>query len=167
MTNESSIVEALKKQGQGLRDGAFIGLSAMLSHIAEGGHLDGLDMRDAALDGIRGAADDTDDGMRREGLRIAKGIFRDALADWTMGKPRADDGTTPRWVREGIREVAEELATKQPGQTGPGFPLAVLPAVQKQRPDIIDHLKSTDPGYGDHVYQTVAAWIPRALRGGP
>ena len=77
------------------------------------------------------------------------------------------DQHTPEWVKEGIRQVAKWLAEKEADLVGPGFPLAVYPAVQKSRPDIVKYLEGTDPGYGDHVYQTIAAWTPRALRGGP
>lgn len=74
---------------------------------------------------------------------------------------------TPTWVKEGVRQVAEELADERPQSVGPGFPLAVYPAVGKRRPDIIKHLEATDPGYGDHVYQTIAAFVPLELRSGP
>ncbi|MXX36026.1 MAG: hypothetical protein F4Z50_14900 [Gemmatimonadetes bacterium] len=77
------------------------------------------------------------------------------------------DPRTSEWVKEGIRQVARELAEENPGLVGPGFPLAVYPAVRKRRPDIIKYLENTDPGYGDYVYQTIAAWTPRALRGSP
>lgn len=77
------------------------------------------------------------------------------------------DSDTPAWVKEGIRQVAKGLAEEEPDLVGPGFPLAVYPAVRERRPDIVKYLDDTDPGYGDHVYQTIAAWTPRALRGGP
>ena len=166
MSDKSRTTKALEEYRQALRDGAFIGLCALLKYIAEGGHLDARDMEEAALNSIDEAIQKTNRGMKRNGLEGVKSIFQDALADWVMNLP-ADETGTPRRVREGIREVAEELAREEPGAVGPGFPLLVLPAVRRRRPHIIEQLESTDPGYGDHVYQTVTMWIPRALRGGP
>lgn len=82
--------------------------------------------------------------------------------------------------REGIRKDRREWVTEgyPPGRQGVGRRRTRLvgSAVPSRRLIlrsgnvgliVVKYLEGTDPGYGDHVHQTMAAWTPRARRGGP
>ena len=79
-SGKSRTTKALEEYRQALRDGAFIGLCALLKYIAEGGHLDARDMEEAALNSIDEAIQKTNRGMKRNGLEGVKSIFQDGVA---------------------------------------------------------------------------------------
>ena len=102
----------------------------------------------------------------REGDLEIDGALVGKFADWLRQVFGDSEEETPEWVTRVIQQVARELAEEKPGLVGPGFPLAVYAAIRDRRSDIMKHLQDTDPGYGDYVYQTIAAKTPRSLRGG-
>ena len=63
-----------------------------------------------------------------------------------------------QWVKDGVADVARQLADEQPHRTGPGFPLAVFAAVRDRRPEILRHIKRYRPGVDP--YQIVKCYIP-------
>lgn len=67
-----------------------------------------------------------------------------------------------QWVKDGVAEVAQQLADEKPSRVGPGFPLAVFAAVRDRRPDILKHIKRYRKGVDP--YQVVAAYVPHHLR---
>ena len=63
-----------------------------------------------------------------------------------------------QWVKDGVAEVARQLADEEPHRVGPGFPLAVFAAVRDRRPDILSHIERYR--HGVDPYQVVACFIP-------
>ena len=98
----------------------------------------------------------------REGDLEIDGAPVGKFADWLRQVFGDSEEETPEWVTRGIQQIARELAEEKPGLIEPGFSLAVYPAIRDRRSDIMEHLQDTNPGYGDYVYQTIAAWTPRS-----
>ena len=65
-----------------------------------------------------------------------------------------------QWVKDGVAEVARQLAKGEPHRVGPGFPLAVFAAVPDRRPDILSYIERFRRGVDP--YQVVASCIPAA-----
>jgi len=65
-----------------------------------------------------------------------------------------------QWVKDGIAEVAWQLAREKKEINSAGFPLEVYLAIRIKRPDIADHLNR----YGKmDAYQYVKMYVPRDI----